>query len=188
MRESCSELRAEPLPTLGLLRCGRSPKLHSVTSLAQLPLRSRSLIAWVALVLLVGVGHVVPALHFLFVAHHLCAEHGELVDAVASAGGAESAESTREKAGSSQQAADGEKAAGSAAVCVSGVASHSHEHCEVFAATRSAPALAPAPAPAQLLPAMELAPSEGEAREAHVDIALLHYAPKLAPPARAELA
>ena len=173
------------METLGLLRRGRSPKLHSVTSLAQLPLRSRSLIAWVALVLLVGVGHVVPALHFLFVAHHLCAEHGELVDAVGGAGGAES---TREKPGGSERAAVGERAAGSAAVCVSGAASHSHEHCEVFAATRSAPAWAPAPAPPQLLPAMELAPSEAEAREAHVDIALLHYAPKLAPPARAGLA
>jgi hypothetical protein len=141
--------------------------------MAQQPLRSRSWIAWVALVLLVGVGHVVPALHFLFVAHHLCAEHGELVDATSEAARAESA---REKAGSSE------------AVCVSGAAGHSHEHCEVFAATRAAAALAPAPAPAQLLPAVELAPSQREAREAHVDIALLHYAPKLAPPAPAELA
>jgi hypothetical protein len=144
--------------------------------MAQLPLRSRSWIAWVALVLLVGVGHVVPALHFLFVAHHLCAEHGELVDATSEAARAENAQGAREKAGSSQ------------AVCRSGAAGHSHEHCEVFAATRAAPALAPVPAPAQLLPALELAPSQGEARQAHVDIALLHYAPKLAPPALAELA
>jgi hypothetical protein len=149
---------------------------------------SRSLIAWVALVLLVGVGHVVPALHFLFVAHHLCAEHGELVDAVAYAGGAESSGAAQERASSSERAADGEKAASSAAICVSGAAPHSHEHCDVFAATRAAVTLAPAPAPAQLLPAGELSPAEGDAREAHVDIALLHYAPKLAPPARAVLA
>jgi hypothetical protein len=130
----------------------------------------------VALVLLIGVGHVVPALHFLFVAHHLCAEHGELVDAVASAAGAESAESPREKAGAS------------AAVCASSAAAHSHEHCGVFAATRAAPALAPAPAADRLPPAVRLPPSQGEARDAHIDIALLHYAPKLAPPARPVLA
>jgi hypothetical protein len=141
------------------------------------------LIAWVALVLLIGVGHVVPAFHFLFVAHHLCAEHGELVDAAG-----EGAETPREKAGSSEHAANGEKAAGPAAVCVSGAAAHSHEHCGMFAATRAAPALAPAPAPAQFLHPLELPPSQGTAREAHVDIALLHYAPKLAPPVPAELA
>jgi hypothetical protein len=145
------------------------------------------LIAWLALVLLMGAGHVLPALHFLFVAHHLCAEHGELVDAVSDARSLDHAgRAPREKAGSSA-AADAEQAH-SAAICRSGAASHSHEHCEVFAATRAAPALAPVPAPAQLLPALELAPSQGEARQAHVDIALLHYAPKLAPPALAELA
>jgi hypothetical protein len=171
-----------------LPRFRRSPKLHSVTLLAQQPpplvrRPSRSLIAWVALVLLIGVGHVVPALHFLFVAHHLCAEHGELVD-----GRSESSETARAKADSSARAASAEKAADSAAARVFGAASHSHEHCEVFSATRGAPALVPAPAPAELLAAVQPCSSEAEEREAHVDIGLLHYAPKLAPPALAVLA
>jgi hypothetical protein len=185
------------METLGLPRLRRSPKLSRVKPVAQPPARSRSLIAWLALGLLIGVGHVVPAWHFLFVAHHLCAEHGELVDSVATdsdaAAPAERAETSREKAGGFERAAEGEKAANGAAVAVSatgarissGAGAHSHEHCEVFAVTRAAPALAPAPTPAQWLPAVELSPSEGKAREAHVDIDLLHYAPKLAPPTRA---
>ena len=147
--------------------------------------------------LLLGVGHVVPALHFLFVAHHLCAEHGELVDAVAEPGRGESAEKLRgepasaDKAGADKVGADkagADKAASLAAVCVSGAAAHAHEHCEMFTATRAAAALAPAPSCAQVLPAVELVSPAGEARDAHVDIALLHYAPKLAPPVRAALA
>ena len=63
------------METLGLPRFLRSPKLLRVTLLAQPPRLNpqpaRSFVAWVALVLLIGVGHVVPALHFLFVAHHL---------------------------------------------------------------------------------------------------------------------
>jgi hypothetical protein len=145
------------------------------------------LIAWLALVLLMGAGHVLPALHFLFVAHHLCAEHGELVDAVSDARSLDHAgRAPREKAGSSA-AADAEQAH-SAAICRSGAASHSHEHCEVFAATRAAPALLSAPAPVQLLPVAQLLSAPGEARDAHIDIALLDYAPKLAPPVRAPLA
>ena len=186
------------METLGLPRFFRSPKLLAVTPLAQQPPRapllstlrpstlqpSRSLVAWLALVLLIGVGHVVPALHFLFVAHHLCAEHGELVDA---------AEPPRESAGAAERAASAEKAgdlsaANSAAVRVSGAAGHSHEHCGVFAATRAAAAVAAVPAGARVLPALERAALGGEARDAHLDIALLHYAPKLAPPARVALA
>ena len=163
-------------------RFRRSPKLFRVTQLAQPPARSRSLTAWLALGLLIGVGHVVPALHFLFVAHHLCAEHGELVDAADSV--ATDSVATRDQA--AKGAAIAVSDAG--ARISSGAGAHSHEHCEVFAVTRAAPALAPVPSLAQLLPAVELSPSEGKAREAHVDIDLLHYAPKLAPPARAELA
>jgi hypothetical protein len=152
-----------------LPRFGVSRKLGDVTSLAAQPCRrSRSLAAWVALVVLLGVGHVVPALHFLLVAHHLCAEHGELVDATA-----EHVERAREKA-PNQVSVD----AGSAAA-------HSHEHCGVLA-------LAPTPAsPAavlggvQRLPVAEVASSAGYAHAAHVGIELLLYAPKLAPPASA---
>src|SRR5262245_54829264 len=35
--------------------------------------------ASIALFTLVGVGHVLPAVHFALVAHRICAEHGELI-------------------------------------------------------------------------------------------------------------
>jgi len=151
-----------------------SRKLGDVTAQPTVPtclrmrMRSRSLAAWVALLVLLGVGHVVPALHFLLVAHHLCAEHGELVDAAT-----ENVERAREKA-PNQTSVDAGNAAG-----------HSHEHCGVLA-------LAPTPAsPAASLgavlrlPAGEVAGSAGHAHAAHVGIELLLYAPKLAPPASA---
>lgn len=149
-----------------LPRSGVSRKLGDVTSLAPQPsTRSRSLAAWVTLVVLLGVGHVVPALHFLFVAHHLCAEHGELVDAATEGVGR-----AREQA-PNQESVDSGSAEG-----------HSHEHCGVLA-------VAPAPASpvaslrsAQQLPTAEVASAAAGARAAHVGIELLQYAPKLAPP------
>ena len=114
---------------------------------------------------MLGVGHVVPALHFLFVAHHLCAEHGELVDATG-----ESAEPAREKSGNS------------AAAYRAGAAAHTHEHCGVLALARAAGAPATASRSVELVPSASGASEQGEARDAHVDIALLDYAPKLAPP------
>jgi len=157
-----------------LPRFGVSRKLEGVTSLAaQPPARTRpwSLASWVALVVLLGVGHGVPALHFLFVAHRLCAEHGELVDVTT-----ESVQPVREKAPNH------------VAVDAGGAAGHSHEHCRVLA-------LAPTPAlpvaslrVAQQLPAGEAVGALGQARAAHVGIELLLYAPKLAPPASAALA
>jgi len=133
--------------------------------------RARSFAAWVSLVLLIGVGHVVPALHFLFVAHHLCAEHGELVDATG-----ESAEPARDKA--SHQSAFYE----------AGEAAHSHAHCGVLAQAHASGAPASAPGFVQILPPASVASVAGQARDAHVDIALLDYAPKLAPPQGALLA
>jgi hypothetical protein len=132
------------------------------------PSSARSLAAWLGLVLLLGVGHVVPALHFLFVAHHLCAEHGELVDATA-----ESAEPAREKPGNLS------------ASCRAGAAAHRHEHCGVLALARASAAPATASGGVELAPAASVASPRGEARDAHVDIALLDYAPKLAPPCAA---
>jgi hypothetical protein len=152
---------------IGLPRCGVSRKLGDVTSLAAQPTtRSRSLAAWVALVVLLGVGHVLPALHFLFVAHHLCAEHGELVDAAT-----ESVGRAREKA-PNQASVDAGSADG-----------HSHEHCGVLAVV-AAPALPVASSSVtQRLPAAEAVSVAAGARAAHVGIQLLLYAPKLAPPA-----
>jgi hypothetical protein len=134
------------------------------------PSRARSLAAWLGLALLLGVGHLVPALHFLFVAHHLCAEHGELVDATG-----ESAEPAREKAGNS------------AAAYRAGAPAHTHEHCGVLALARASGAPASASGSVELVPSASVARARGEARDAHIDIALLDYAPKLAPPHRAVL-
>jgi len=120
------------------------------------------------LVLLLGVGHVLPALHFLFVAHYLCAEHGELVDA-----SGESAEPVREKPGNSS------------ASCRAGAASHTHEHCGVPALAHASGAPVAASRGVEPGPGLCVASARGEARDAHVDIALLAYAPKLAPPWRA---
>ena len=145
-----------------------SPKLPDVTSLATQPstrARSRSLAAWVALVVLLGVGHVIPAFHFLFVAHHLCAEHGELVDAAA-----ESVERAREKAPNH------------ASVSAGSAAAHSHEHCGVLALAPTPGAPAALLRGAQQLPSDEVASAAGQAHAAHVGIELLQYAPKLAPP------
>jgi hypothetical protein len=160
------------LPWAGLPRFWVSRKLGDVTvppfvrTRSRVRTGSRSLAAWVAFVVLLGVGHVVPALHFLFVAHHLCAEHGELVDVAA-----ENVERAREKAPNQVSVEAGSAGA------------HSHEHCGVLA-------LAPAPASSeaslgavQRLPAGEVASSAGDAQAAHIGIELLLYAPKLAPPA-----
>jgi hypothetical protein len=125
----------------------------------------RSLAAWVALLVLLGVGHVVPALHFLFVAHHLCAEHGELVDVAT-----ENVVRTREKAPNQ------------AAVDVGSPAGHSHEHCGVLALAPTPAAQAVSLGVVQRLPVAEVASRGGQAHTAHVGIELLLYAPKLAPP------
>jgi hypothetical protein len=120
------------------------------------------------LVLLLGVGHLVPALHFLFVAHHLCAEHGELVDA-----SGESTEPVREKAGNSP------------ASYRAGAPPHTHEHCGVLALAHASGAAVAASGRVGHGPALSVASARAEARDAHIDIALLDYAPKLAPPWRA---
>jgi hypothetical protein len=118
--------------------------------------------ASVALFASVGVTQVVPALHFALVVHRLCVEHGELVHEAREAHPAPPAVP-------SVLAVDG--------------ADHEHEHCGVLAAPSSFAALVPraaegqTPAPPGLLAALV------PARAAHETIALLAYAPKLAPPA-----
>jgi hypothetical protein len=120
--------------------------------------------ASIALFALLGVGHVLPALHFALVAHRVCAEHGELVH--------ESAPLAAPAARSSEVSL-----VGGAPVA------HEHEHCGVLALPGSL-AL-----PASWADTVELASTGGTAtavdgaRAAHIGIALLSYAPKLAPPA-----
>jgi hypothetical protein len=142
-----------------------------VTRAAQQPAtRLRAGAAWIALLVLLGVGHIAPALHVLLVAHRLCAEHGEFVDATAESA---PAPRTLPDSTSSIQAAEG--------------AAHTHEHCGVLGFWRVLGAPAAPRQFASLLPVARVASVAAEARAAHVDIALLLYAPKLAPPSGAAL-
>ena len=123
----------------------------------------RAAAASVALFALLGVGHVLPALHFALIAHRICAEHGELVHELAAAPAVASRSSVPE-------VAVGERSA------------HEHEHCGVLALTSSS---APPLSEAASLPARDGEPSGSDvpaALSAHVGIELLLYAPKLAPP------
>lgn len=121
--------------------------------------------ASLVLFVLIGAGHVLPALHFALVAHRLCAEHGELVHEVAPAPAPDS------------------KATGPALVAAAG--GHEHEHCGVPAVPATGVATIPASRCAARAPAaLQAAVAEGE-RPAHLAVALLAYAPKLAPPAPA---
>jgi hypothetical protein len=134
-------------------------------------------VAWLALSVLLGVGHVVPAFHFLFVAHRLCAEHGELVDATSEGTEGPRAQSP-EFSSSSRLPATIRSGHG---------VGHTHEHCGVLALARSLGAPLAPRGFAGVLPAACATSVPGEARAAHVEIALLLYAPKLEPPSGASL-
>lgn len=130
------------------------------------PARLRAAFASIALFALLGIGHVLPALHFALVAHRICAEHGELLHEAAPAPSVDLGSRS-----SVPELAAGQHAA------------HEHDHCGVLALPGSFGA---APCAAWREPS---APSESVAcassgeRPAHVGIALLLRAPKLAPPA-----
>ena len=125
---------------------------------AWLRLGAVSLVLFAAL----GVSQVLPALHFALVVHRVCAEHGELV---------------HESASVAPEVAPAE-----AAIVARDGVSHEHEHCGVLATPGSFAVLVPAAAQAAAPGATELEVGFGCARAAHVRIALLDYAPKLAPP------
>jgi hypothetical protein len=116
-----------------------------------------------ALFAAVGVAQILPALHFALVVHRVCAEHGELL---------------HESAPVARQVAPAET---SSVVARDGV-SHEHEHCGVLAASESSAALVPAASHVTAPSAAGASVGLGRARAAHVRIALLAYAPKLAPP------
>lgn len=124
----------------------------------------RATAASVALFALLGVGHLLPALHFALVAHRICAEHGELVHEAAPA-------PVVAERSSGPELVVGEHAA------------HEHEHCGVLALSGS-PAVALSATGRELRSAGEPIASDRHGELcAHVGIALLLYAPKLAPPA-----
>jgi hypothetical protein len=111
-----------------------------------------------------GVAQLAPALHFALVVHRVCAEHGELL---------------HEAAAPARAAAPAK-----AGVSAGNDVGHEHEHCGVLATTGSlaqlaAPSAKPAPGASARAAALR------GARTAHVRIALLSFAPKLAPPATA---
>ena len=123
----------------------------------------RSAAACIALFALLGVGHVLPALHFSLVAHRICAEHGELLHGAASAPAAASRSSELQ-------------------LVTDQHAGHEHEHCGVLALPGSTGL--PPSAFWREPPEVEVSLAVGVVgeRTAHVGIALLRYAPKLAPP------
>lgn len=117
------------------------------------------------LLVALAVGYVVPALHFGLVQHELCAEHGELRH-----GSVHSLDVARTSA-HPVPAADSAPAF-----------ADEHEHCAVIATSPTAAANVPPPTS---VPALATETSPGSlcrAELAHVSLALLLYAPKLAPP------
>jgi hypothetical protein len=117
------------------------------------------------LLVVLGVGYLVPALHFTLVQHEICAEHGELRHSDA-------------LAGTSERAAPSQASSLQDAVRVE----HEHEHCAVLV-TSSLRAISPSRSAAVLEPDPRGFVSElSRADTAHASLDLLFYAPKLAPP------
>jgi hypothetical protein len=118
-----------------------------------------------SLLLVAGAGQTLPGLHHLLVRHAVCAEHGELVHA------AELAEASSE-AGSESDAARPSH----------DEPEHEHEHCSMPGLSAD-PALVSAGPAAERQPLGALPASLPAASErAHSSLALLAFAPKLAPP------
>ncbi|HWA72527.1 MAG TPA: hypothetical protein VG937_09340 [Polyangiaceae bacterium] len=117
------------------------------------------------LLVALGVGYLVPALHFGLVQHELCAEHGEL----------------RHSGGHAVVSARPSAHPVAAADSVPEFADE-HDHCAVVATSSKVAATVPSSASTSTLAAEASPSSLSRAELAHVSLALLHYAPKLAPP------
>lgn len=139
--------------------------------------RALALLAWLACALL-SLGPAVPALHFTLVAHRLCLEHGEL-EHVASDAAGPSASALGPGAPASRTSDPSQ----SVAPGRGGSDDHGHELCGMGGSGGSI-AVPPQQASACTSHFRVAAPASASAR-AHQSIALLSYAPKLAPPARA---
>jgi hypothetical protein len=125
---------------------------------------------------LLCVAPALPALHFALVLHRICPEHGELLhvgqaDIEPGSGASASAEHGAEK-GPALHAAS------------SGPSEHAHGHdlCGVASGGAGACAL-PTSLVSQALASQDVTARSVQGANAHVGIALLSYAPKLAPPA-----
>jgi hypothetical protein len=122
-----------------------------------------------ALSVVFGLAQALPILHFVLVAHRLCAEHGEMLHA-----------DGREEAASHD--GDARSADEQTRVVTSARESHVHEHCGVVVSAHSHGVGLGRPCGSGA-PVAEVTSTRGDARTAHTSIALLRYAPKLAPPA-----
>jgi hypothetical protein len=160
--------------------CCRGPVVTAARSVPRS--RALTLLAWLLCALL-GPGPALPALHFAVVAHRVCLEHGELehvgVDAAVS--GAVASAVVRAPPATSEAGTDSGKAAAPGRGNVDG---HGHEACGVAGAAGHVAVLPPERAGVAGLELSCSAACSG-AERAHHGIALLSYAPKLAPPARA---
>jgi len=120
------------------------------------------------LLLVLLMGHALPALHFAVVAHEVCEEHGQVhhsdgVDRVLVLG------------------ADSSRLAGEAQASAGDSGSHGHEHCGLSAAGSERVALGRETRVERGSPAA-VSPNFFGRSAAKPSIALLRYAPKLAPP------
>jgi hypothetical protein len=123
-----------------------------------------------ALSVVFGLAQALPVLHFVLVAHRLCAEHGELLHADTSQEGASPV---------AEAPADDE---GQTHLVASAAETHAHEHCGVVVTSQPHGLQLGSPAgPCSV--ALQCSTEVGQAGSAHRSIALLAYAPKLAPPA-----
>jgi hypothetical protein len=129
-----------------------------------------------ALSVVFGLAQALPVLHFVLVAHRLCAEHGEMLHVDAEH------DDTRDPAAheSATRAGSGDETR----VVASASEAHVHEHCGVVVSAHSHGVSLASPLGSNV-PVSSLASDAGEGRAAHTNIAPLAYAPKRAPPAAA---
>ncbi|MGC4095028.1 MAG: hypothetical protein QM756_45340 [Polyangiaceae bacterium] len=138
----------------------RSPIANSESALA----RWFANLLGVAALVLLSVGHVLPVLHFTLVAHELCAEHGALHHVEGKA------------------AAESPRPAAPHSVVPEAHGGHEHEHCGT-AATASERWLLPESAELPFFVSDSVSQQKSlSAAAGHPSVALLSYAPKLAPP------
>lgn len=134
------------------------------------------------LLALFGIAPVLPALHYSSVEHEVCADHGEVRHV------AHHAEQGGDRHGTDRRGAEAEPAGGLPGKHVTALpgalSDDHHDHCAVTAA-----GVLPATLSAGWASSFEQpAPSAADvvtlrSAQSHVSIALLAYAPKLAPPA-----
>jgi hypothetical protein len=130
---------------------------------------SRLRVLAAALLVVFGAGQTLPAAHFLLVSHRVCAEHGELV---------------HEEHVSSQAGVAASGAAESRSTALNPLPSreHAHDHCSALAPLHSQGFALSEQASVSLPPLCIAESAASVPRHAHRAIALLDYAPKLAPP------